>query len=131
MRPLENLELIRMSDRLRGNFPLRLVRAADVNTAREAAGRPALGPGKIILSRTLAARSGVSAGDTVIFDRDYQAVEGGSVQFATSEPMVTCRTADVSGAAQGDAIVIDSVSHTVQVVMDDGTGMTQLMLSED
>ena len=68
---------------------------------------------------------------TVIFDRDYQAVEGGSVQFATTEPMVTCRTADVSGAAQGDALVVNAVNYTVQVVMDDGTGMTQLMLSED
>lgn len=68
---------------------------------------------------------------TVIFDNDYNAVEGGSVQFATSEPVVMCRTADVSGAAQGDALVIDADNYTVQVVMDDGTGMTQLMLSVD
>jgi hypothetical protein len=68
---------------------------------------------------------------TVIFDRDYGAADGGSVQFATSEPMVMCRTADVSGAAQGDAIVVGGVNFTVQVVMNDGTGMTQLMLSED
>ena len=83
------------------------------------------------VSASFTPSGGVASTITVIFDNDFEAVEGGSVQFATTEPQVMCRTADVSGAAQGDAMVISSVNYTVQVVMDDGTGMTQLMLSED
>lgn len=64
----ENLELLHMSEKLRGDFPIRIVRAQDVNPARVKAGLPALGPGRIVLSRALAARSGVTVGDTVVID---------------------------------------------------------------
>ena len=62
----QGLALIAMSEKLRGDFPLRLVRAADVNPKRVREGRPPLGPGRMVLSRTLAARSGVTVGDAVI-----------------------------------------------------------------
>lgn len=83
------------------------------------------------VSATYTPAGGSASSITVIFDRDYQAVDGGSIQFATTEPMAMCRTSDVSGAAQGDALVVSGVDYTIQVVMDDGTGMTTLALSED
>jgi hypothetical protein len=47
------------------------------------------------------------------------------------QPRFHCRTADVSTAAEGDAIVIGGVSYTIRIVQDDGTGMTMLVLELD
>ena len=41
------------------------------------------------------------------------------------------RTSDVSSAAEGDALVTGSVDYTIRDVIDDGTGMTTLMLGAD
>jgi hypothetical protein len=68
---------------------------------------------------------------TGIFDNDYQAVDaGGGVAFAMQQPRLTCRTSDVTGALEGDTAVIGGVTYTVRVVMDDGTGITELTLEK-
>ena len=41
-----------------------------------------------------------------------------------------CRTVDVLNAADGDAIVIRSVSYNVRVVLTDGTGVSTLLLEK-
>ena len=64
-----------------------------------------------------------------IFDNEYYAADaGGTVEFAITQPRFVCRTADVSAAAEGDAITIDSVNYLVKVVENDGTGVTTLVL---
>lgn len=64
-----------------------------------------------------------------IFDNDYRAVgAGGTMDFAVSRPIFTCRTSDVSVAADGDAITIGGTDYLVVVVMNDGTGVTSMML---
>ena len=45
-------------------------------------------------------------------------------------PQFVCRTADVPNAADGDAIVIRSVSYLVRVVLTDGTGVSTLLLEK-
>lgn len=66
-----------------------------------------------------------------IFDKDYIAVDaGGSVPVALEEPKFICKTSDVSTAAEGDAIVINTVNYTVKVVENDGQGVTTLILEE-
>ena len=66
-----------------------------------------------------------------IFDKEYLELDsGGSVAFAINQPRFVCRTSDVSSAAQGDAITINATSYVIQVVQDDGTGMTTLVLEE-
>lgn len=74
---------------------------------------------------------GGSTSFTGIFDNDYQAVDaGGGVSFAMQQPRVTCRTADVANADEGDTAVIEGVTYTVRVVMSDGTGITELTLEK-
>lgn len=64
-----------------------------------------------------------------IFDNDFVEVDtGGSVAFAQQQATFMCRTADVSAAAEGDAIVIGGESYIVRIVQPDGTGMTNLIL---
>lgn len=43
-------------------------------------------------------------------------------------PQFVCRTADVPSAADGDSLVIRSVTYYVRVVLDDGTGVSTLIL---
>ena len=59
------ISLYRLSAKIQGSMPLRLIRAADVNPEREAADRPLLVPGTVIFSTTLAHRYGVEPGDTL------------------------------------------------------------------
>jgi hypothetical protein len=67
-----------------------------------------------------------------IFDNDFIEVEtGAGVGVALQQPRFQCRTADVSSAAEGDALVINAVNYTIRIVQDDGTGMTVLVLELD
>ena len=67
-----------------------------------------------------------------IFDNDFVEVDaGGGVGIALQQPRFVCRTADVSTASEGDAIIISAVNYTIRIVQDDGTGMTTLVLEKD
>jgi len=74
--------------------------------------------------------SGGTATDiTAIFDNAYQAVDaGGTIAFAVSQPKILCRTSDVSGAQEGDSIVYSGTTYTMSIVMNDGTGISEIML---
>ena len=56
---------------------------------------------------------------------------GDRVGVTATDPQFVCRTSDVSSAAEGDALVTGSVNYTIRDVIDDGTGMTTLMLEAD
>lgn len=66
------LYLFRMSQKVTGELPFRLVAAADVNPYLEARERPRLDPGRVLVSRTLAARFALSAGDRLVIHTDAQ-----------------------------------------------------------
>lgn len=71
------------------------------------------------------------AGVTVngIFDNDIVEVEaGGNIPMAVRQPRFVCRTADITGAVDGDALNVNSTNYTIRVVDHDGTGMTTLSL---
>lgn len=78
--------------------------------------------------------SGLYEGATTIqgiFDNDYQEViDDSGVGAESSQPVFLCRTADVSSAAHGDTLVVNSTNYVVRGVQPDGTGMTLLMLEE-
>ena len=67
-----------------------------------------------------------------IFDNIYEEVEaGGNVGFAMQQPRFFCRTNDIDGSTEGDALEIGSVPYTIKVGMSDGNGMTELVLEKD
>jgi len=61
------LIFVRMSAKLNGALPMRLVHADDVNPVRLRQGRPLLIPGTVIVSKTLAARYDLSTQDVLRF----------------------------------------------------------------
>jgi hypothetical protein len=74
---------------------------------------------------------GQAASVVGIFDNAYEAVDaGGNVPVALTQPHFTCRTADVPNAADGDALVVSGVSYIIRVVMQDGTGISDLLLEK-
>lgn len=75
---------------------------------------------------------GSAASINGVFDSDFVEVDaGGAVSFAQNQAQLTCRTADVSSAAEGDAVTISGTDYTVRVVQDDGTGFTVMVLEKD
>jgi putative ABC transport system permease protein len=58
-----DLHFFRLSQKVAGEFPMRLISAEDVNPFRVAHGREPLLPGTVIFSKTLAARFGLAVGD--------------------------------------------------------------------
>ena len=67
-----------------------------------------------------------------IFDNEFfEADAGGMVSVAIQQPRFQCSTSSVSGAEEGDALVVNGVSYTIRVVQPDGTGVTMLVLEED
>tara|TARA_B100000886_G_scaffold30966_1_gene19414 strand:- start:1328 stop:1639 length:312 start_codon:yes stop_codon:yes gene_type:complete len=63
-------------------------------------------------------------------DEDFEVEVGGEVAVAMEQPRFTCRTSDVSSAAEGDTININSQNYTIRVVENGGTGVTVLVLEE-
>ena len=67
-----------------------------------------------------------------VFDNGDGLVDiGGRVGVTAGDPQFVCRTSDVASAAEGDALVTGSTNYTIRDVIDDGTGMTTLMLEAD
>ena len=76
--------------------------------------------------------SGSRKSITGVFDNVYEEVEaGGTVGVSMQQPRLFVRTADITGATEGDAITINDVDYTIRVVMSDGLGMTELQLEQD
>lgn len=65
-----NIYFFRLSDKVRGEFPIRLIASADVNPFLQAQGKPPLLPGTVMVSHTMAARFGLKLGDSVIVEND-------------------------------------------------------------
>ena len=64
------LYFFRLSDKVRGEFPIRLIAAADVNPYLLEQGKAPLVPGTVIASRTMATRFGLKPGDRVLIESD-------------------------------------------------------------
>ena len=63
-------------------------------------------------------------------NKEYFAIAGESVDVDGTQPVVTCRSTDVTGIDTSDTIVIDAVTYNIVNIQPDGTGMTVLILQE-
>lgn len=59
----------RLSAKTQGDFPIRLIRGGDINPYLRARGLPTLDPGRVMLSRTLAARYDARPGDRIVLSQ--------------------------------------------------------------
>jgi putative ABC transport system permease protein len=96
------VEFVRMSAKIPGAFPIRLVKGQDINIVRLNAGRPLLMPGTVILSKTLAARFDTMQGDALIIRS-----EGHDYHFDIIE------VADDTGYFAEDGRYVDLKSYAV------------------
>lgn len=67
----------------------------------------------------------------VIFDKEFSLFEGAGVDVASSGPAAWAKSADVTGVAVNETLVIQSTTYYVTAIHPDGAGLTMLILSED
>ncbi len=82
-------------------------------------------------SYTLAA-GGAAISIDGLFENEMAAKPLGEAGIISSEPMFTCRTADLPvGYGEGDSVVINAVSYKVaERPLDDATGITLMTLEK-
>lgn len=74
---------------------------------------------------------GSSVSVTGIFD-EPQASRNATdlIDITIPSPQFVCRTVDVPTAADGDQLIIRTIAYTVRVVLNDGTGVSTLILEK-
>ena len=66
-----------------------------------------------------------------IFDNEMTTIDvGDNAGITANQPKITVKTSDVTNADFGDPVVINSTNYTVNNVLKDGTGITEIFLSE-
>ena len=66
-----------------------------------------------------------------ICDNEMTTIDvGDNAGLTANQPIITVKTSDVTNADFGDPVVINSVNYTVNNVLKDGTGITEIFLSE-
>jgi hypothetical protein len=73
---------------------------------------------------------GTSSSISVILNNEYFAIAGESVDIDGTQPVVTCRSSDVTGVDTDDTITISSVTYNITNIQPDGTGVTVLILQD-
>jgi len=61
---------------------------------------------------------------TAIFDHEYVEVNGGD----SRRPVIQFEAAAKSDAAQGDAVVVNSINYVIEVIQPDGQGLISAIL---
>jgi len=61
---------------------------------------------------------------TAIFDHEYVEVNG----VDSRRPVIQFEAAAKSDAAQGDAVVVNSINYVIEVIEPDGQGLTSAIL---
>jgi len=74
--------------------------------------------------------NGTGSSINVIINKEYFAIAGESVDVDGTQPVVTCRSSDVTGIDTDDTITIDSVTYNIVNIQPDGTGVTVLILQD-
>ncbi len=66
-----------------------------------------------------------------IFDAPFKSAVEGEMGIESTLPQVLVKTSDVPSAVHGQTMTIDSIVYQIIGIQPDGTGMTQILLSED
>ncbi len=67
----------------------------------------------------------------VTFAAVFDAAHVVGLEVASVRPMLTCREADVTGAAIGSPAIVRGVAYTVREIQPDGTGVVSLMIERN
>lgn len=67
---------------------------------------------------------------TAIFDESQEIVNVQSGEIISAGPALTCKSTDVSSMVKGNSVTVNSVTYKIKGILDDGTGITILQLTE-
>lgn len=74
--------------------------------------------------------NGTGSSIKVIINKEYFAIPGESVDVTGFQPMVHCRSQDITGIDTDDTLTVGSVTYNITEIQDDGTGVTVLILQD-
>ena len=74
--------------------------------------------------------NGTGSSINVIINKEYFAIAGESVDIDGTQPVVTCRSSDVTGIDTDDTITVGGVTYNIVNIQPDGTGVTVLILQD-
>tara|TARA_R100000697_G_scaffold72682_1_gene85040 strand:+ start:1740 stop:2042 length:303 start_codon:yes stop_codon:yes gene_type:complete len=74
--------------------------------------------------------NGSASSISVIINKEYFAIAGESVDVDGTQPVVTCRSSDVTNIDTADTIAIDGTTFNIVNIQPDGTGITTLILQD-
>jgi hypothetical protein len=67
---------------------------------------------------------------TAIFDEKQEIINPQTGEVISASPALTCESADVAAMAVGDTVRVSGVSYYIKAILNDGTGVTILQISE-
>lgn len=65
-----------------------------------------------------------------LLDNEYEPVQIGNQIIESNVPVLVCRSSDVAAVVHGSAVIVDGDTYAVREVRKDGTGITELVLTE-
>jgi|TARA_R110000824_G_scaffold270162_3_gene458608 hypothetical protein len=71
--------------------------------------------------------NGSASSINVIFNKEFFEIAGSEVGVESSQPVMYCRSSDVTNVEQGDTILVESVTYNIVKVEPDNTGITVLI----
>lgn len=74
--------------------------------------------------------NGTGSSIKVIINKEYFAIPGESVDVTGFQPMVHCRSQDITGIDTDDTLTVGGVTYNITEIQDDGTGVTVLILQD-
>lgn len=75
---------------------------------------------------------GTPANIVAIFDNAYEALDaGGTIDVMSVSPRLTVRSEDILNIQEGDIFVVRNTTYYVRIIMEDGTGLAELVLEKD
>ena len=75
--------------------------------------------------------SGETVSCTAIFDNGFSAPQIGDLVIETTDPVLTCKTSDISGIESGDSVTVESITYKVIQIQPDGTGISTVFLGKN
>ena len=66
-----------------------------------------------------------------IFDEAQEVIDMDTGQVINARPRIGCKSTDIVGVIEGNEVKIDAHTYKVRQILDDGTGITMLVLSEN
>lgn len=84
-----------------------------------------------VTSATFTHSAGAPATISVLFNNPFTGIDALEATMESTGPRALARSSDVADVIHGDTLEVNGTTYYIRGIHPDGSGMTELMLSED